>query len=134
MSIKDSWVMPVLAVDDVERAKAFYRDTLGCTVRSFPDDTGSAVVEIGQSYLLLYKTEFRRGETTMASLMVDDVPETVRELRGRGVRFEDYDQPGLKTEDGIATYGDMQTAWFRDSEGNILAVSSESAEFMRRAA
>lgn len=134
MSITDSWVMPVLAVDDLERATSFYRDKLGLSVRSLPDDPETAVVEVGHGYLLLYKSGFRRGETTAASFMVTDVERTVDELRGRGVTFEEYDQPGLKTERGIATSGDMKTAWFKDSEGNIIAVSQEVAEFMRRAA
>jgi hypothetical protein len=49
----------------------------------------------------------------------------VDELRDRGVRFEDYDAPGLKTDDGIATTGDFQEAWFRDPDGNILRIHSQ---------
>ena len=48
----------------------------------------------------------------------------VNQLRNRGVRFEDYDLPQLKTDDGIATTGDFQEAWFRDPDGNILRVHS----------
>ena len=59
---------------------------------------------------------------------------TVRELRDKGVTFEEYDFPGLKTVNGIATMGELKTAWFRDSEGNILALSNEVAEVMRKAA
>jgi hypothetical protein len=47
----------------------------------------------------------------------------VHDLRERGVTFEEYDMPGLKTVDGIADRGGMKTAWFKDSEGNIIAVS-----------
>ena len=54
---------------------------------------------------------------------VDDVEAEVAELKARGVRFEEYDMPGIKTVDGIATGGGAKTAWFKDSEGNILAVS-----------
>jgi hypothetical protein len=46
----------------------------------------------------------------------------VRELKARGVKFEDYDMPGMKTEGGIATAGGAKSAWFKDSEGNILAL------------
>jgi hypothetical protein len=46
----------------------------------------------------------------------------VRELKARGVEFEEYDMPGMKTENGIATGGGARAAWFRDSEGNILAL------------
>ena len=48
--------------------------------------------------------------------------------------FEDYDLPGLKTVDGVATMGDLKSAWFKDSEGNTLAISTEVAEMMRKAA
>jgi hypothetical protein len=49
----------------------------------------------------------------------------VDQLRSRGVRFEDYDLPQVKTEDGIATAGDYQKAWFRDPDGNILRIHSQ---------
>ncbi len=55
-------------------------------------------------------------------------------MRDKGVTFEEYDFPGLKTVHGIATTGELKTAWFRDSEGNILALSNEVAEVMRKAA
>ena len=48
----------------------------------------------------------------------------VRELKAKGVAFEEVDSPGLKTVDGVATMGDMKAAWFKDTEGNILAVTS----------
>ena len=65
---------------------------------------------------------------------VDDIEATVTDLRSRGVVFEEYDFPGLKTVDGIATIGDLKTSWFKDSEGNTLAISNEVAEVMRKAA
>jgi catechol 2,3-dioxygenase-like lactoylglutathione lyase family enzyme len=136
MSFKDASIMPVLAVDDLDRATAFYREKLGLSVRTYGDMPGSALVEIGSSsYLFLYTTEFRRGENTVASFLVKDVEGTVRELRGRGVTFEEYDLPGLKTEDGIADLGDEgQTAWFKDSEGNTIAISTDLTEALRKAA
>ena len=74
MSFKDSSVMPVLAVDDLERAKAFYSDKLGFRVREDDSMPGSAVVEVGpKDYIFLYKTEFKRGENTVASFVVPDV-------------------------------------------------------------
>ena len=50
----------------------------------------------------------------------------MRELRDKGVKFEEYDFPGLKTVNGIATTGDLKTGWFKDSEGNTVAISNES--------
>lgn len=135
MGLSITSVMPTIAVDDLDRAISFYSDKLGLTVRRLEGDMDSALVEVGASErLLLYPSTYKRGETTYASFLVEDVESTVRELRGRGVTFEDYDFPGLKTVDGIATLGDLKTSWFKDSEGNILAISNEVAEVMRKAA
>ncbi len=133
LSIKS--VMPTIAVEDLDRAS-------GSTARSsdsrYGDSSrhlGGALVEVGESdRLLLYPTTYRRGETTYAGFVVDDVESTVRELRSQGVVFEEYDFPGLKTIDGVATEGDLKSGWFKDSEGNILAISNEPAEVMRKAA
>jgi catechol 2,3-dioxygenase-like lactoylglutathione lyase family enzyme len=128
-------VLPTIAVDDLDRAINFYSGTLGLSVRRLEGDMDSALVEVGDSSrLLLYKSSYRRGETTYASFFVEDVEGAVRELRDRGVTFEEYDFPGLKTVNGIATTGDLKTGWFKDSEGNILAISNEVEEVARKAA
>ena len=57
-----------------------------------------------------------------AHLRVDDVAATVGELRARGVEFDEFDLPGLKTEDGVAMVGERHFAWFRDPDNNVLAV------------
>jgi predicted enzyme related to lactoylglutathione lyase len=135
MSFKDTYIMPVLAVDDLERASSFYRDKLGFTVREDERMPDGAIVQIGSNYLLIYKTDFRRGENTVASFLVDDVEATVRELRDRGITFEEYDLPGLKTENGVVSLGDFgQTAWFKDSEGNTIAVSTDIRKYLNKAA
>jgi catechol 2,3-dioxygenase-like lactoylglutathione lyase family enzyme len=136
MSFKDASIMPVLAVDDLDRAIAFYRDKLGFNVRTAEQMGDSAVVEIGSNgYLFLYKTEFRRGENTVASFLVDDVDGSVRELRGRGVTFEEYDLPNLKTVDGIVDLGEgLRGAFFKDTEGNTIGISTDFIEALRKAA
>lgn len=135
MGLSISSVMPTIAVDDLDRAIRFYSDTLGLSVRRLEGDMDSALVEVGDSdRLLLYKSGYKRGETTYAAFLCEDVEGTVRELRGKGVRFEEYDFPGLKTVNGIATTGELKTAWLKDSEGNTLAISNEVAEVMRKAA
>lgn len=135
MSTNDPYIMPVLAVEDLDRATTFYRDKLGFSVRQDERMPDGAIVQIGSSLLLLYKTDFRRGENTVASLLVDDVRATLRELRGRGITFEEYDLPGLKTEDGIVSMGEFgQTAWFKDSEGNTIALSTDIRQYLSKAA
>jgi catechol 2,3-dioxygenase-like lactoylglutathione lyase family enzyme len=135
MNISDASIVPVLAVDDLERATAFYRDKLGLDVQRSQDDPSGAIVTLNDSnHIYLYVTTFRRGENTVAGIMVKDVPGTVRELKERGVVFEDYDMPGLKTVDGVATLGDLQSAWFKDSEGNTIALTTELAVTLEKAA
>ena len=135
MGLSITSVIPTIAVDDLDRAIRFYGDTLGLSVRRLEGEMDSALVDVGDSdRLLLYKSTYRRGETTYASFFCEDVESTVSELRGKGVQFEEYDFPGLKTENGIATTGDLKTAWLKDSEGNTLAISNEVAEVMRKAA
>ena len=65
------------------------------------------------------------SKASQAFWQVADVEQVVAELRARGVRFEEYDAPGIKTHNGIATGGGAKSAWFKDSEGNILALIQE---------
>jgi len=62
------------------------------------------------------------GSESGARFVVDDVAATVRELRGRGVEFDEFDLPKLETTDGIATVGERHFAWFRDPDNNVLAI------------
>jgi hypothetical protein len=66
------------------------------------------------------------AQHTLASWEVGDLRAAVDQLRNRGVRFEEYDLPEVKTEDGISTTGDLQEAWFRDPDGNILRIHSQA--------
>lgn len=74
---------------------------------------------------MVYETKASAGSATQAGFTVDDFDATVTELRGRGVTFEEYDMPGLKTVNGVAETGGMKTAWFKDTEGNTIAVSQK---------
>jgi catechol 2,3-dioxygenase-like lactoylglutathione lyase family enzyme len=120
-------VESTIPAQDLERARAYYAEKLGLT----PLSEG----RIGLRYRLADGTRFRlfrsggraSGAHTQMALMVDDLVAVVRELRSRGVRFEEYDGPGLKTTDGIADVGYAKAAWFKDSEGNLIGVSQPAA-------
>ena len=123
--LKDSRVAAILPAEDLERAKAFYREKLGLPA---PDLVAPRTVafECGSgTTLIVYEREGgTKADHTVAGFLADDVKETVEELREKGVVFEQYDQPGLKTDEhGIATLGDAQAAWFKDTEGNILSIT-----------
>jgi predicted enzyme related to lactoylglutathione lyase len=116
-----------LPASDFERAKTWYAERLGLT--PVEEDPGGASYRVGATRFLLYPSQFAgTNKATSAGFAVDDVEETVAELRQRGVTFEEYDFPGLKTVNGIATLetgrGTTKAAWFKDSEGNILSVAS----------
>ena len=116
---------PTLSVTDMERAKKFYGKTLGLKFdRELTE--GHVVYEAGEgSFLVVYeRSESPKAENTVAGFAVDNVEETVRWLKDRGVVFEEYDLPGLKTVNSIATIGDQKGGWFKDPDGNILAISS----------
>ena len=65
------------------------------------------------------------GDHTQLAIDVEDVTSTVNELKKSGVKFEDYDFPGMKTQDGIADMEGSKNAWFKDSEGNLIAIGEQ---------
>ena len=106
---------------DLERTRRFYEDVLDAQV--VMEDPGGIIYRSGDSYFSLYPTEFAgTAQHTLGAFMVRDVEATVAELRGKGLAFEDYDLPGVKTVNGIADLGGTKGAWFKDPEGNILSV------------
>jgi catechol 2,3-dioxygenase-like lactoylglutathione lyase family enzyme len=111
-----------LPAADLERAKAWYAEKLGFTPeREWP---AGARYRSGSSFFDIYPTsQAGTAKNTAAGWNVDDVDATVEELRSRGVVFEEYDFPGLKTVNGIADLDGERAAWFVDSEGNILSIS-----------
>lgn len=125
MLLANAQVVPILPVEDVERAKKFYTQKLGLKLKGENKERGELYFHCGGgTELTMYKRARTVAEHTVAGFRVDDVEKTVEELRKEGVKFEDYDMPGLKTEDGIATWGDFKAAWFTDPEGNILVISN----------
>jgi catechol 2,3-dioxygenase-like lactoylglutathione lyase family enzyme len=121
--LNDSSTFPVLPAADLARATAFYRETLGLTV-AFEAEGGVAFTAGNGTMLFIYPHGATKAEHTVAGFMVDDLDSTVAGLRAKGVAFEEYDMPGLKTVDGIADAGGTKAAWFKDSEGNILSIGS----------
>ncbi len=117
-------IHPTLPVVDLARAKKFYEEKLGLKVIR-TDPSPGAVLQAGEGMILyIYQRAATKADHTAASFTVKDVEATVKGLRAKGVVFEEYDMPGPKTVNSIFTMGEMKGAWFKDTEGNILAVSN----------
>ena len=116
-------VTTVLPVDDKERAHRFYAETLGLPRRGETGD-GSELfgTDGGPMLQLMPVTDGKHSEHTTLSFEVHDIERTVEELEAKGVRFQDYDTPELKTEHHICTTDSEKCAWFMDTEDNILCV------------
>ena len=108
---------------DIARARKFYEKTLGFQPKE--EYAGGVIYAFGEgTACFLYPTpNAGTSRASQAFWRVDDVEREVAELKSRGVVFEEYDMPGVKMQNSIATAGGAKTAWFKDSEGNILAVS-----------
>ena len=107
---------------DMARATEFYTAKVGAKAAGSAE--GGSFFSVGDSVFSIYPTPNpNRGGHTQMGLRVADVRAAVAELRGRGIVFEEYDFPGLKTVDGIADIGGGGgAAWFKDTEGNIIGV------------
>src|ERR1700741_2858369 len=112
-----------IPVSDVLRARKLYEETLGLKPRSFY--AGGVVYECGGAGVFMYPTpNAGTSKASQAFWQVRDVEAEVAELKARGVKFEEYDMPpGMTMKNNIVTAGGAKTAWFKDTEGNILAVS-----------
>ncbi|MFI8825434.1 VOC family protein [Streptomyces sp. NPDC053431] len=122
--LSDSPIAAIIPVNDMARAKRFYTETLGLTlIKEAPEDTR---LDTGGTTIGLYETPYGgQASHTLASWKVADLDSEMSELRSKGVTFEDYDLPEIKTVDGVAETDTMRGAWFKDSEGNILCVMEE---------
>jgi catechol-2,3-dioxygenase len=116
-----------LPAQDLDRAKAFYAEKLGLIPTS-EDRVGAHFVVGGTRFRLFRSAGTASGAHTQLALVVGDIAGQVRALQSRGLRFEDYDYPKLKTIDGIADMGYAKAAWFKDSEGNLLGIAEMAAE------
>jgi predicted enzyme related to lactoylglutathione lyase len=120
--LKDAPIVPYIPAKDFTRARKFYEEKVGLVPRE--EVAGGVVYECGKgSWMFLYPTpNAGTSKASQAFWQVVDIETEVAELKARGVTFEEYDMPGIKTVNGIATAGGNNSAWFTDTEGNILAV------------
>ena len=120
--LQNSPMYAYIPAKHVARARRFYEQLLGFKPKE--ERGGGVVYEFGnRTACFLYPTpNAGTSKASQAFWQVDDIEREVAELKGRGVKFEEYQTPDAKTEDGIATAGGAKAAWFKDSEGNVLAI------------
>ena len=111
-----------LPASNLPRARKFYEEIVGLQPKE--EYAGGVIYECGGAEVFLYPTpNAGTSKASQAYWSVTDVEAEVADLKSRGVKFEDYNMPGIKMTNSIATGGGAKTAWFKDTEGNILAVS-----------
>jgi catechol 2,3-dioxygenase-like lactoylglutathione lyase family enzyme len=131
--LEHSDVAARLPAQDLARAKSFYRDKLG--LNPSEERPGGLRYQCGNGWFSLFESAgIPSGNHTQLAWEVDDIEATIAQMRARGVVFEEYDLPGLKTVNGIAEVAGNypsrggvgeRAAWFRDSEGNLLGIGQE---------
>jgi catechol 2,3-dioxygenase-like lactoylglutathione lyase family enzyme len=116
-------VTTILPVKDLGRARKFYEDALGLRPIGEQKDGKYLFSGGGGSIIALFpKEEGTKAEHTAISFEVPEIGEAIRSLQARGVVFEDYDFPGLKTVNHVCVLGAEKAAWFKDPEGNYLCI------------
>jgi catechol 2,3-dioxygenase-like lactoylglutathione lyase family enzyme len=118
-------IAAIVPVSSVDKAVEFYGDVLGLELQVRRDDlpeNREAEFRAGDGTLVVYESVAAgQSRGTVAGFRVEDLDAVVAGLRERGVVFEEYDLPDLKTENGIAMIGDLRASWARDPDGNIIA-------------
>ena len=118
--LQSSPIYAYIPAKDMERARAFYEGKLGLKAKVTP---GGVIYRFakGTACFLFQTPNAGTSKASQAFWQVDDIVREVRRLKARGIEFEKYDLPGLDA-DGIVTDSGAKAAWFRDPEGNIMAI------------
>jgi len=118
----DKEAIATVAVRDINVAKKFYEGALG--LKPKPSEEREVLeYKTGNSSLYVYKSEYAgTNRATAVTWGVADMEEEVKKLKGKGVAFEHYDMPGLTLKGDVHVSGKMKAAWFKDPDGNIIAL------------
>jgi catechol 2,3-dioxygenase-like lactoylglutathione lyase family enzyme len=124
--LQDFPLYAYIPAKDVARARRFYEEKLG--FRPKQETAGGVIYEFGgKTACFLYPTpNAGTSKASQAFWHVVDIEREVAELKKRGIMFENYDMPGEKGPSGVITAGGAKAAWFKDTEGNILAIIQDA--------
>jgi catechol 2,3-dioxygenase-like lactoylglutathione lyase family enzyme len=113
-----------IAVKDLKAAKKFYEDTLGLKVADNEQEPEALTYQAGTSKILVYRSQYAgTNKATAATWGVgNDIEKEVQALKSKGVTFEHYNMPGMTLKGDVHVANRMKAAWFKDPDGNILAL------------
>ncbi|HST49696.1 VOC family protein [Jatrophihabitans sp.] len=122
--LNSSTITANIPASDLQRARDFYADKLGLTPSFEMGGMMMIYKTDGGTIFTIYQTDYAgQAGHTIAQWHVEDVDGEVRDLKSKGVVFEQYDLPGVQWQDNVASMAEMgKAAWFKDSEGNILCI------------
>ena len=120
--LQDAPMYAYIPAKDLARARKFYEEKVG--LKASQQTNGGVVYEFGKgTAAFLYPTpNAGTSQASQAFWSVEDVDAEIVALKARGVVFEHYDMPGERSPQGAITAGGAKAAWFKDSEGNIMAL------------
>ena len=120
--LQNSPIIPYIPASDLARARQFYEEVIG--FKPSQEVNGGIVYRCGNgTEVFMYVSQGAgTSKASQAFFPVKDIKAEMTELRSRGLEFEHYDVPGMTMEDDIMTGGGAMAAWFKDSEGNIMAI------------
>jgi catechol 2,3-dioxygenase-like lactoylglutathione lyase family enzyme len=118
-------VIATVAVKDLAAARKFYEGTLGLKVTN-AEGSEALTFQSGRSELVVYRSQFAgtNKATALNWRVGDGIDKEVAALREKGVTFEHYDMPGVTLDGDVHLMGRMKSAWFKDPDGNIIALMS----------
>jgi catechol 2,3-dioxygenase-like lactoylglutathione lyase family enzyme len=122
----DKDAIATVAVRDLNQARKFYEGVLGLRVED-PQGSEAITFKSGNSSVIVYRSEFAgtNKATAINWALGKDLDKVVQGLRERGVKFEHYDLPGLTQKGDVHAFGTFKAAWFKDPDGNILALMGQ---------
>lgn len=129
--LSDNDAIATVAVKNLDIARKFYEGALGLS--KVMENEEVIAFKTGKSTLFVYRSQYAgTNKATAVTFVADDVDELVRTLKGRGVTFEHYELPNLTRQGDLHVAGDMQTAWFKDPDGNLFSLVTPPSTTVRQ--
>jgi catechol 2,3-dioxygenase-like lactoylglutathione lyase family enzyme len=124
--LKDKPSSAIVAVRDLNRARAFYTETLGLEPESRGAGEDMLTLRTGDTQLIVYESEFAGSNKANAVVWNagGDFDEIAGQLEEQGIAFEEYPQLGMEISGGIHRSGEFKGVWFKDPDGNILHIGN----------